>query len=137
VPDLSPRETKRDWLSAMRLRASSAFGSPLIFAGSSGGPMTTKSLYMTRRRLDILPSATYFFSRPGACASVTSASPRAANAKAWPVPTEMVFTVSPLFFSNKGTSTSSSPESWVLVVVARMTMFDWLRLPVVDGQATA
>ncbi len=64
VPDLSPRETKRAWLSAMRLSASAAFGRPLIFAGSSGGPMITKSLYMTRRRLLILPSSTYFFSRP-------------------------------------------------------------------------
>ena len=39
-----------------------------------------------------LPSATYFFSSAGACASVTSASPRAASASAWPVPTEIVFT---------------------------------------------
>ena len=48
---------------------------PLIFAGSSAGPMMTKSLYMTRRRLRILPSSTYFFSSAGAWASVTSASP--------------------------------------------------------------
>src|SRR5258705_234270 len=138
VPDLSPRETKRDWLSAMRLSASSALGSPLICAGSSGGPITMKSLYMTRRRLVILPSSTYFFSRPGACASVTSASPRAARARAWPVPTEMVFTVSPVCFSNMGTSTSSSPESWVLVVVDTMTMLDLAAAgPVVDGSRPA
>jgi hypothetical protein len=31
----------------------------------------------------------------------------------------------PLFFSNIGTSTSSRPESWVLVVVERMTTPDW------------
>ena len=124
VPDLSPRETKRAWLSAMRFRASAA-GSPLIFAGSSSGPMMTKSLYMTRRRFRILPSSTYFFSTLGACASVTSASPRAASASACPVPTEIVFTVSPDFFSNIGTMTSRSPESWVLVVVDRMTTLDW------------
>ena len=55
--------------------------------------MTTKSLYMTSRRFSILPSSTYFFSSAGAWASVTSASPRAASASAWPVPTEIVFTV--------------------------------------------
>ena len=41
------------------------------------------------------------------------------------MPTEIVLTVSPVFCSNMGTRTSSSPESWVLVVVDRMTMFDW------------
>ena len=55
---------------------------------------------------------------------MTSASPRAASASAWPVPTEIVFTVYPVFFSNSGTSTSSSPESCVLVVVDRMTVLD-------------
>jgi len=69
-----------------------------------------------------------FFSTLGACASVTSASPRAASARAWPVPTEMVFTVRPVCFSNIGTSTSSNPESWVLVVVDRITTVDWARL---------
>ena len=57
VPDLSPRETKRDCVSAIRLSASTAFVMPLILAGSSSGPMMTKSLYMTRRRFSILPSA--------------------------------------------------------------------------------
>ena len=82
---------------------------------------------MTRRRLLILPSSTYFCSTPGAWASVTSASPRAARASACPVPTEMVFTLSPLCFSNIGTRTSSRPESCVLVVVERMTTLDWAR----------
>ncbi len=45
------------------LRAASA--SPLILAGSSAGPMITKSLYMTRRRFVSLPSITYFFSSVG------------------------------------------------------------------------
>ena len=65
VPDLSPRETKRDCVSAIRLIASTALGMPLIFAGSSSGPMMTKSLYMTRRRFSILPSSTYFRSTDG------------------------------------------------------------------------
>src|SRR6185295_18423702 len=56
----------------------------------------------------------------------------------------MVFTVRPLFFSNSGTSTSSRPESWVLVVVERMTMLDCARVglaeadrrPMVANQST-
>ena len=124
VPDLSPRETKRDWLSAILFIASSALDMPLTFAGSSSGPMMTKSLYMTRRRLSSLPSSTYFRSTEGAWASVTSASPRAAKVSACPVPTEIVLTVSPVFFSNMGTSTSRSPESCVLVVVDRITVAD-------------
>src|SRR5262250_3095093 len=127
VPDLSPRETKRDEVSAIRLRASTAFGRPLIRAGSSSGPTTMKSLYMTRRRCRILPSSTYFRSSEGACTSATSASPRAARASACPVPTEMVLTERLDFFSNMGTRTSSSPDSWVLVVVDGMTFVDWAR----------
>ena len=92
VPELSPRETKRAPASAMAFSASAAFFVPLTLAGSSAGPMTTKSLYMTSRRLSILPSATYFFSSAGAWASTTSASPRAASVSAWPVPTAIVLT---------------------------------------------
>src|SRR5882724_3886658 len=124
VPDLSPRETKRDCVPAMRLRASTALGMPLILAGSSSGPMMTKSLYMTSRRFCILPSSTYFRSREGACTRATSASPRAARARACPVPTEIVLTVRPVFLSNMGTRVSRSPESWVLVVVDRITVVD-------------
>ena len=93
VPDLSPRETKRAPASTIFLRAVTMLLSPWILAGSDSGPIRRKSLYMTRRRSCSLPSATYFFSSAGAWASVTSASPRAARASAWPVPTEMVFTV--------------------------------------------
>ncbi len=93
VPDLSPRETNRAPAAATFFNASSTFLSPLIWAGSASGPTSRKSLYMTRRRSCILPSATYFFSRAGAWQSVTSASPRAASASAWPVPTEIVFTL--------------------------------------------
>jgi len=124
VPDLSPRETKREPVSAIRFSAATALFSPLIWAGSASGPTMTKSLYMTSRRLSILPSATYFFSSSGACTSATSASPRAASASACPVPTETVFTVYPVWRSNMGTSTSSNPESCVLVVVDRITTLD-------------
>ena len=48
------------------------------------GPVTMKSLYMTRRRFSILPSSTYF-SEAGAWASVTSAC-RARQDQRWPVP---------------------------------------------------
>src|SRR5215472_15346260 len=127
VPDLSPRDTKRDCVSAIRLRASTALGMPLILAGSSSAPTMMKSLYMTRRRFCILPSSTYFRSSEGACTSATSASPRAARTRACPVPTETVLTERPVFFSNMGTRRSSSPESWVLVVVDRMTLLDCAR----------
>src|SRR3989304_896432 len=108
----------------MRRNASAAFFPPRGPAGPAPGPRATKSLYMPGRRLSILPSATYFFSSAGAWASVTSASPRAASARAWPVPTAIVLTLSPVRFSNTGTSTSRSPESWVDVVVERMTTED-------------
>ena len=122
VPDLSPRDTKRAPVAAIFFMAATTLRSPLILAGSASGPTMRKSLYMTSRRSCILPSATYFFSSAGAWHSVTSASPRAASASAWPVPTEIVFTVRPVFFSKSGTSTSRSPESCVLVVVDRMTV---------------
>ena len=82
MPDLSPRETNREADSAIRLSAAAALFSPLIFAGSASGPITTKSLYIISRRFDILPSLTYLFSSSGAWTSATSASPRAARASA-------------------------------------------------------
>ena len=91
VPELSPRDTKREPVVPIAFIASAAF-IPLIFAGSPAGPMMTKSLYMTSRRSCSLPSSTYFFSRLGAWQRATSASPRAASASDWPVPTAIVFT---------------------------------------------
>src|SRR5262249_20882728 len=41
--------------------------------------------------------------------------------------TDTVLTDRPVFFSNMGTRRSSSPESWVLVVVDRMTLVDCAR----------
>ena len=40
---------------------------------------------------------------------------------ACPLPTATVFTLQPVSAVNAGSSTSSSPESWVLVVVARIS----------------
>src|SRR5439155_1586297 len=124
VPDLSPRETKRAPAAAIFANAATARFSPPILAGSASGPTTMKSLYMTSRRSWSLPSSTYFFSREGAWTRTTSASPRAARASAWPVPTDAVFTVRPACRSKIGTRTSSRPESCVLVVVDRMTVRD-------------
>src|SRR2546425_4291073 len=124
VPDLSPRETKRAPAAAIFANAATARFSPPILAGSASGPTTMKSLYMTSRRSWSLPSSTYFFSREGAWTRTTSASPRAARASAWPVPTDAVFTVRPVCRSKIGTRTSSRPESCVLVVVDRMTVRD-------------
>src|SRR5512139_3614656 len=121
VPELSPRDTKGAWASANRFIASTAPFIHLILAGSSDGPTIRKSLCITRSLLVNKPSATYFFSESGACTRQTSASPLAPNANAWPVPTEITFTVEPVFFSNMGTRTSNNPESCVLVVVERMT----------------
>jgi len=52
----------------------------------------------------------------------TSASPCSPIAKALPVPTAMVLTLYPVAFSKSGINASSKPESWVLVVVARMIL---------------
>ena len=64
-----------------------------------------------------------FTSASGECTSSTSASPFWPIVIAWPEPTAIVLTIRPDCFSNCGTSTSSSPESWVLVVVARISTF--------------
>jgi hypothetical protein len=40
---------------------------------------------------------------------------------AWPLPTASVLTCHPLSRVNCGSSSSSRPESWVLVVVARIS----------------
>src|SRR2546429_87685 len=79
VPELSPRDTNLDWLPEIRFMAWVLLLVDLILAGSEGGPMMMKSLYMTRRRFNSLPSATYFFSRLGAWTNATSASPLAAS----------------------------------------------------------
>src|SRR3990170_2241374 len=66
VPELSPRETNRLALAAIRFIAAALLLVDLIWAGSFAGPRMMKSLYITRRRLSSFPSATYIFSRVGA-----------------------------------------------------------------------
>jgi len=54
VPDLSPREMKREPLAAIRLSAFRVV-MPFTPAGSAGGPTTMKSLCMKRARRSPLP----------------------------------------------------------------------------------
>ncbi len=92
-------------------------------AGSAAGPTRTKSLCITSRRWPAAPSATNFCSAAGECTSSTSASPRRPSSMAWPLPTARVLTCQPVSAVKAGSSSSSSPESWVLVVVARIRDF--------------
>ena len=70
------------------------------------------------------PSFMNFSSAAGEWTRRTSASPFSPIAIACPDPTAIVFTKKPVFFSNAGIRTSRSPESCVLVVVARIRFFD-------------
>src|SRR5215510_9971832 len=92
VPELSPLETNGACDCSMSFSAAAAVLLDFILAGSFEGPIIMKSLYITTRRFNSLPWATYLFSRLGAWTSTTSASPFAAIASAWPVPTATVFT---------------------------------------------
>src|SRR5262249_26510319 len=93
VPELSPRDTKRDRLSAMSFIACTLLLVDLILAGAFCGPMMTETLFITGPHLTSLPAAAFFFVRLGAGARATCASPLAASSSAWPVPTEAVFTL--------------------------------------------
>ena len=83
------------------------------------------------------PSVMNFISASGECTSSTSASPFWPIDIACPEPTAIVLTIRPDCFSNAGTSTSSSPESCVLVVVARMIVFLAAAQTVWIGRITA
>ena len=50
MPDLSPRLTNSDSASAIALKACLPVPMPATFAGSSFGPTSTKSLYITSKR---------------------------------------------------------------------------------------
>src|SRR5262249_29438887 len=56
----------------------------------------------------------------GSWTSSTSASPLRPRARAWPLPTATARTSMPVSSRNRGSSNSSSPLSWALVVVARV-----------------
>ena len=95
---------------------------PLILAGSSLGPSTMKSLYITSKRSLAWPSATNLSSSPRAWTSSTSASPLVPISMACPVPTATMSTLQLFFFSKSGRMKVSKPESAVLVVVARRSV---------------
>ena len=118
VPDSSARDAKLSSASAISANAS---GASLAFetrAGSSAGPTITKSLCITAFLLAPCPSAMKSSSAAGEWTKSTSASPRAPSSIASPEPTAKVFAEHPEVFSKVGSSSSSSPESRVLVVVA-------------------
>src|SRR5262249_7121054 len=82
VPERSPREMKGAPLALMLCSAKAAFLAPLMLAGSSFGPMMTKSLYITEWRFTPNPCAMNFSSASLACTKTTSASPRRAVSSA-------------------------------------------------------
>src|SRR5262249_38114545 len=118
VPELSPREMKGAPLALMVCSAKATFLAPLMLAGSSFGPMMTKSLYITEQRFTPNPSAMNFSSASLACTKTTSASPRRAMSSAWPVPRATTLTSMPVFCLNSGKMKPYSPESCVEVVEA-------------------
>jgi hypothetical protein len=89
---------------------------PRTFAGSFAGPTTMKSLYITSRRSTPNPAATNLSSSGRLWTSTTSTSPFSPSFMAFPVPTEITWTLRPLAASNFGTITLSRPELSVLVV---------------------
>src|SRR6476646_9280787 len=122
VPESSARDAKGARAAAMALSASTASLPRLAWAGSPLGPSSTKSLCITAARLTPWPCAMYFSSAAGECTSSTSAFPLAPRAIASPDPTATVLTRQWLPDSYSGTSVSSRPESWVLVVVPRISV---------------
>ncbi len=77
VPERSPRVTNGAPLASIAFSAV-AMSLPFTPAGSLFGPISTKSLYITSKRLVAKPSATNFSSCGRACINTTSASPRRA-----------------------------------------------------------
>src|SRR5882724_13498856 len=101
----------------MRFKASAA-RSPFTPAGSSGGPMMTKSLYMTRRRERPCPWLIHSFSAAGEWVRRTSPSPRAPCFRMSPLPATIVFTLKPVLLSKPSMMYLRMPLSWVVVVVS-------------------
>src|SRR5215471_7234817 len=118
VPDRSPREMNGALLALIVCSAKTAFLPPLMPAGSLVGPIMTKSLYITELRFTPNPSAINFSSASFACTNTTSASPRRAVSRAWPVPCAKTLTVIPVFCLKIGNRYSNKPESCVDVVDA-------------------
>ena len=74
---VAARDERR--LRGLDLAQASRMSLPGEPAGSAFGPTSTKSLYMTCRRLTPKPSATNFSSAALSCTNTTSASPRRAS----------------------------------------------------------
>src|SRR5262249_37250924 len=118
VPDRSPREMKGALLALIVCSAKTAFLPPLMPAGALLGPIIPRTLYITELRFPPSPSATNFSSASFACTNTTSASPRRAVSRAWPVPCAKTLTVIPVFCLKIGNRYSNKPESCVDVVDA-------------------
>ena len=122
VPESSPRERNRARRAATRRSAACADSALRNLAGSSAGPRMTKSLNMTSRRNRPWPEATKASSESRSWTSSASTSPRRPSARAWPVPTATTRTAIPVRAVKRGSRKSSSPESRVEVVEARVML---------------
>ena len=118
VPLSSPRDTKVARPAAILAIAAAASSMPETAAGSADGPTMTKSLYITLRLSMPNPVATNAFSAWGSCTKSASASPWRASRMAWPVPTAITRTVTPVALVNRGRMWPNSPEFCVEVVEA-------------------
>ena len=117
VPLLSPRETKAA-LAAATLASACTMSAPLTRAGSAAGPISTKSLYITGKRLSAKPSATNFSSAGWSCTKSTSASPRRPMSIACPVPSATTLTSTPVALVKTGSRCPNNPDCSVEVVDA-------------------
>src|SRR4029078_8403195 len=118
VPERSPRETNGAPLLLIALNAWTMSLPPRMLAGSSFGPINTKSLYMTGYLLRLSPCAKNSSSAGLAWTQTTAASPRRPVSSAWPVPCATTFPMTPVFCLTIGRRDSNSHESWVDVVEA-------------------
>ena len=123
VPLLSPRETKVA-LAAATLASACTMSAPLTRAGSAAGPISTKSLYITGKRLRAKPSATNFSSATWSWTNKMSASPRRPMSMACPVPSATTLTSTPVALVKAGSRCPNNPDCSVDVVEA-ITMLFW------------
>jgi hypothetical protein len=103
---------------AILRNASSTLFPSESFAGSVRGPMITKSLYITSKRLTPKPCAMNLSSAGLSWTNTTSASPRRPISSACPVPTATTFTWMPVRAEKRGRMKLNSPDCSVDVVEA-------------------
>ena len=116
VPLSSPRDRKGTCNAAIFCRAAVTSALARIPAGSNLGPIMTKSLYITSKRLSPQPALTKSSSSSLECTKSTSPSPFLAFLMACPVPTATTRTVMPVSCVKTGKSASNNPEFCVDVV---------------------